>query len=493
MIGQTLSQKMLQKMSPQHIQLMKLLQVPTFELEQRIKEELEANPALEEMEHDTQGDDADAENSSKDDDNFDFEDYFPEYGEEDNNYRSSSDGYSHEDRPTIQVKDEGVTLRDNLERQLLMLRGLNETEILIGKQIIGSIDDDGYLRREPVAITDDLLFAQNLDISEEEVLKVLEIIQSLDPKGVGSRNLQEALSIQINDKLKNDLTLDEYRRSDLNIALKIIQDYFNEFSKKHFHKLLENLNISEDELKSAYEEILKLNPKPSTGMDAGSRQSIQYIEPDFFIFNRDGELELSLNSRNSPDLRINETYRDMIRNLRARNKSKSLNKQEKETAIFIKEKIESANNFIDSIKRRQNTLYDTMNTIMHIQYDYFLTGDTRLLRPMILKDVAERIGVDISTVSRVANSKYVQTEFGTKSLKEFFNESIQTSDGDEVTTEELNKTLIELINNENKSNPLSDDKLVGVLKKSGYNLSRRTVAKYRERLNIPVARLRKEM
>jgi len=256
---------------------------------------------------------------------------------------------------------------------------------------------------------------------------------------------------------------------------------------------MENLNISEDELKSAYEEILKLNPKPSTGMDAGSRQSIQYIEPDFFIFNRDGELELSLNSRNSPDLRINETYRDMIRNLRARNKSKSLNKQEKETAIFIKEKIESANNFIDSIKRRQNTLYDTMNTIMHIQYDYFLTGDTRLLRPMILKDVAERIGVDISTVSRVANSKYVQTEFGTKSLKEFFNESIQTSDGDEVTTEELNKTLIELINNENKSNPLSDDKLVGVLKKSGYNLSRRTVAKYRERLNIPVARLRKEM
>ena len=493
MIGQTLSQKMLQKMSPQHIQLMKLLQVPTFELEQRIKEELEANPALEEIEN-TQSTEQDLESpNGETDDNFDFEDYFPEYGEEDATYRSASDGYTYEERPSIQIKDEGVTLRDNLERQFLMLPLTGEHDMIIGRQIIGSIDDDGYLRREPLAITDDLLFALNMDVSEADVLRVLRIIQSLDPKGVGSRNLQEALSIQIHDKLRNDATLDKFRRQDLQLAARIIDDYFNEFSKKHFHKLIEALNISEEDLKSAYDEILKLNPKPSTGMDAGKNQAVPYIEPDFFIHNRDGELELSLNNRNSPDLRISENYKDLIRNFRNRNRQQKLNKQEKETVLFVKEKIESANNFIDSIRRRKETLYATMHTIMMLQYDYFLTGDIRLLKPMILKDVAERIGVDISTVSRVANSKYVQTEFGTKSLKEFFKESIQTSDGEEVTSEELNNTLLSIISEEDKSSPMSDEQLVSVLRDRGFNLSRRTIAKYRERLNIPVARLRKEM
>jgi len=494
MIGQTLSQKMLQKMSPQHIQLMKLLQVPTFELEQRIKEELEANPALEEIENNNQTSDQEIDTATGDqDDNFDFEDYFPEYGEEDATYRSASDGYSYEERPSVQIKDEGVTLRDNLERQFLMLNIPDDRDIIIGKQIIGSIDDDGYLRREPLAITDDLLFAMNLEVSEADVLRVLKIIQTLDPKGVGSRNLQEALSIQIHDKLRHDQRLDPYRKQDLEIAARIIDDYFNEFSKKHFSKLTEALNISEDDLKSAYDEILKLNPKPSTGMDHGNNQAVPYIEPDFFIQNRDGELELTLNSRNSPDLRINENYKDLIRGIRNRNRQHKLNKQDKETALFVKEKIESANNFIDSIRRRKETLYATMHTIMMLQYDYFLTGDTRMLKPMILKDVAERIGVDISTVSRVANSKYVQTEFGTKSLKEFFNESIQTSDGEEVTSEELNSTLINVINEEDKSNPMSDEQLVSVLRDRGFVLSRRTIAKYRERLNIPVARLRREM
>lgn len=481
-------------MSPQHIQLMKLLQVPTFELEQRIKEEMEANPALEEGEGDQIHSAGESEEVSNDnDDNFDFEEYFPEYGEEDANYRTASDGYSDEDQPKYQVKDDGVTLRDNLQRQFDMLHIRDARQQMIGRQIIGSIDEDGYLRRDLIAITDDILFSYNIEISEEEVMEVLKIIQTLDPKGVGSRNLQEALSIQLADKLKDGNGLDPYRHHDLKIAQLIINDYFNEFSKKHFSKLTEALDITDDELKGAYDEILKLNPKPSTGLDTGTDNAVQYIIPDFFIHNRDGELELSLNNRNAPDLRISDSYRDMMRSLKAKNSKQKLSKQEKETALFVKEKIESAYNFIDSIRRRSATLYDTMNTIMHLQYDYFLSGDVRDLRPMILKDIAERVGVDISTISRVANSKYVQTEFGTKSLKEFFNESVVTDDGEEVTTEQLNKTLIEVIEKENKSNPMSDHKLVDVLKKNGFSVSRRTIAKYREKLNIPVARLRREM
>lgn len=492
MISQALSQRALQKMSPQHIQLMKLLQVPTFELEQRIKEELEANPALEEGEESHNSTDVD-EVKNDNDDNFDFEDYFPEYGEEDANYRTASDGYQEEDQPKFQVRDDGVTLRDNLQRQFDMLHIADPLQQLIGRQIIGSIDEDGYLRREPLAITDDLLFTYNLDISEDAVVKVLKIIQTLDPKGVGSRNLQEALSIQLTDKLKLKEKIDPERLRDLQIAQLIVDQYFNEFSKKHFSKLKEALEITEDDLRGAYDEILKLNPKPSTGLDAGTDNAVQYIIPDFFIHNRDGELELVLNSRNAPDLRISDSYKDMIKGLKQKHKKQKLSKQEKETAQFVKEKIESAYNFIDSIRRRSATLYDTMNTIMHLQYDYFLSGDVRDLRPMILKDVAERVGVDISTISRVANSKYVQTEFGTKSLKEFFNESVLTDDGEEVTTEQLNKTLIEVIDNEDKSDPLSDHKLVDVLKKNGFSVSRRTIAKYREKLNIPVARLRREM
>ncbi len=495
MIRQSLSQKLAQKMSPRQIQLMKLLQVPTFELEQRIKEEIEANPALEEgnIDHYEEGEYKSEDDSEGVDNGFDFEDYFPEYGEEDSTYTSASDGYDREEKKERQIASHENNLQDYLLAQLEMTSLEDEIDHIVGRQIIGSIDEDGYLRREPISITDDLLFSMNLSISEEKVLEVLKVIQQFDPKGVGARSLQEALLIQIESKLRHTEGMDTYRIQDLSTAKVILTEYFNEFAKKHFAKLLQQLNIDEDDLKSAYEEILKLNPKPGSGFVESGKATIHFVEPDFSIVNRDGELEMSINGRNAPDLRVNEGYKSMIRNLIQKKKSRKLTKEEKNTALFVKQKIEAAQSFIESIQNRNVTLYNTMHTIMMIQYDYFLTGDLSHLKPMILKDIAEQIGVDISTVSRVANSKYVQTEFGTKLLKDFFSDKVQNAEGDDVTTARVKQILVQIIDQEDKSNPLSDEALMEHIEKEGISLSRRTISKYREKMNIPVARLRKEI
>lgn len=495
MISQSLSQKFTQKMSPRQIQLMKLLQVPTFELEQRIKEEIESNPALEEGNNATNEENEykESDDVPADDNQVDFEDYFPEYGEEDQTYRSASDGYQQEDKPTRQIASNDSNLQDYLERQLNLVTLDSEVDRIIGKQIIGSIDEDGYLRREPISITDDLLFSMNLQISEEQVLKMLSVIQQLEPKGVGARNLQETLLLQVQGKLKEPEKLDKFKLKDLQLAEIILRDFFNEFAKKHFAKLAQNLNVEEDDLKAAYDEILKLNPKPGGGFVDNDALVVQYVEPDFTIINRDGVLEMSINNRNSPDLRISDGYKNMVRNLKRKRQAGKLTKQERDTAMFVKQKIEAAQTFIDSLMKRQSTLYNTMHAIMMMQYDYFLTGDTTYLKPMILKDIAEKIDVDISTVSRVANSKYVQTEFGTKLLKEFFSDKVQNNDGDDVTTVQVKKILSGIIDEEDKTNPLSDEALMELLDKSGVSLSRRTISKYREKMNIPVARLRREM
>lgn len=501
MLKQRLSQKMLQKLSPQQIQLMKLLQIPTSTLEQRIKEELEANPALDEgMDKDGEND-QDSEDSLNEEeaakeeveDNYDLEDYLEEYIEEDptSYYDSYSKNTQSEDRAVpIAVQN---SFHDHLLAQLGMQRINDPRKEIIAKQIIGSIDDDGYLRREPEAILDDLLFTQNIDATKEEVEELLAVIQGFDPPGIGARDLKECLLNQ----LKYKLSMDEKAKTVDNdlylLAVKILKDHFDEFSKKHYLKLIKNLDINEDELRDALEIILKLNPKPASGVNARSDHSNFYIIPDFIIENRDGELNLTLNSRNAPELKVNFQYQDMLRDYKTQKKGKSVTKKDKEAVMFIKQKIDAAKWFIDAIKQRQHTMYKTMYAILQYQYDYFLSGDQKRLKPMILKDIGDITGLDISTVSRVVNSKFVQTEFGTKRLKEFFSESLQTQDGEEVSTLEVKNILTDIIEEEDKRKPLSDEKLKNLLQEKGYNIARRTVAKYREQLNIPVARLRKEL
>lgn len=496
MLKQSLSQKMLQKLSPQQIQLMKLLQVPTANLEQRIKEELEANPALDEGEPadlNSTAEDRFEQEESRDnnEDAFELDDYLKEYIEDDPSmYKLRSNNYSaDEEDKNIPIAVEN-SFHEYLEQQLGLLELKDEREEDIARQIIGSIDDDGYLRREAISIIDDLMFSQNIFASEEEIIAVLGRIQRFDPPGVGARDLQECLLLQLEGKI--DASESNHLES-LKLAYKILEKYFEEFSKKHYEKLVRALNISEDDLKDAINEILKLNPKPASGYSANTRRAAQYVVPDFIIHNRDGELELTLNSRNAPDLRINDQYRDMLRSYKHNAKGKRIDKKDREAVLFIKQKIDSAKWFIDAIKQRQQTMYKTMYAIMQLQYDFFLTGDQKKLRPMILKDIADITGLDISTVSRVANSKFVQTEFGTKRLKEFFSESMQTETGEEVSTLEVKKILGEVVAAENKRKPLSDEKLKNILRDKGYNIARRTVAKYREQLNIPVARLRKEL
>lgn len=511
MLKQNLSQKLLQKLSPQQIQLMKLLQIPTATLEQRIKEELEANPALDEgeelEENETQessaeedskfGEEAgaEAEEEATRDDEFELDDYITEYIEDDpSSYKLKSENFAadEEDKSVpIAVED---TFHEYLETQLGMLKLHDEREIKVASQIIGSIDDDGYLRRDPIAIIDDLMFAQNIVSSETEIYFLLSKIQRFDPPGIGARDLQECLSLQLRYKLDTeDANFGDQELENVELALRIINEYFNEFSKKHYQKLQRYLSISELELKSAIEEILKLNPKPASGYKGSGNRNMHYIVPDFTIVNRDGELDLTLNSRNAPDLRINEHYKDMLKTYKENKKYKKTGRQEKEAVLFIKQKIDSAKWFIDAIRQRQQTMYKTMYSIMQYQYDFFRTGDQKTLRPMILKDIADITGLDISTVSRVANSKFVQTEFGTKRLKDFFSESLQTSSGEEVSTLEVKKILTDIISEEHKKKPYSDEKLKNILRERGYEIARRTVAKYREQLNIPVARLRKEL
>ncbi|MCO6485134.1 MAG: RNA polymerase factor sigma-54 [Saprospiraceae bacterium] len=511
MLKQSLSQKMLQKLSPQQIQLMKLLQIPTAILDQRIQEELEANPALEESddredlyesrEDDPAGEDlaAGSEEDEFEADNidepevFEMDEYLNDYIEDDDpaSYKYRVEEGQPEEQKHVPIAVQH-TLHDYLEEQLGLLNIDDERSMVIARQIIGSIDDDGYLRRDPVAIIDDLMFSQNVTASEEEVLAMLTRIQSLDPPGIGARNLQECLLIQI----RQHLTAARHAATDeeldtLMIAFRILEKYFNEFTKKHYPRLQRQLNLKESQLKQAIDIILKLNPKPASGFTGGGSDHVQYIVPDFIIYNREGELDLQLNTRNAPDLRVNDHYTEMLRTFKESNQGKRIGNKEKEAFFFIKQKIDSARWFIDAIRQRQDTMFRTMYAIMNYQREYFMTGDQRKLRPMILKDVADITGLDISTVSRVANSKFVQTEFGTKRLKDFFSESLQTENGDEVSTLEVKKILTDIIASENKRKPYSDEKLKVMLRKKGYNIARRTVAKYREQLNVPVARLRK--
>lgn len=501
---------MLQKLSPQQIQLMKLLQIPTAILDIRIKEELESNPALEEGdEHkeelyemtdsdtDFYEDEKEADDFSDDDsdipvreDDVEFDEYLNDYIEDDPvSYKTMGESDPGEER-TVPYAVEN-TFHEYLEQQLGMLDLEDERRVSIAKQIIGSIDDDGYLRRDPASIIDDLMFSQNINTTEEEVNELLSMIHRFDPPGIGARDLRECIILQLKSKLNNESYGVDAKESVL-LALKIVEHYFEEFSKKHFVRLQRQLNVDDHALKTAVDEILKLNPKPASGHNSGNR-NINYIIPDFILVNRDGELELTLNSRNTPDLRISEQYKEMIRAYKASRLGKRADRNQREAILFIKQKIDSAKWFIDAIRQRQQTMYKTMYSIMQYQYDYFLTGDQKKLRPMILKNIADMTGLDISTVSRVANSKFVQTEFGTQRLKDFFSESLQTDDGEEVSTIEVKKILTEMITEEQKRKPLSDEKLKSLLLKRGYNIARRTVAKYREQLNIPVARLRKEL
>jgi RNA polymerase sigma-54 factor len=500
MLKQSLSQKMLQKLSPQQIQLMKLLQIPTTSLEERVKEELESNPALEEGDADGYNDVFDLDNdfetkqegesgSEEVQAEYELDDYLTQYLEDDTqSYKTRGDEYNDENDKTMPVAVEN-SFHDYLTRQIGLLKLNNEEDEIIARQIIGSIDDDGYLRREPTSIIDDLIFSQSLEVTKKQVLDILKQIQKFDPPGVGASDLRECLILQLEDKMAKNIDSSKAKV----LAMKILVNYFDEFTKKHYQKLKRTYSISDSELKEAIDEILKLNPKPASLVIESNSNNNHYIIPDFIISNRDGELELNLNSKNAPDLRINDQYTEMLRGYRDNLKVNKTSKKDKEAVLFIKQKIDSAKWFIDAIKQRQDTLYRTMYAIMHFQYNYFITGDERRIKPMILKDIAEVTSLDISTVSRVANSKFVQTEFGTKGLKDFFSESMSTADGSEVSTLEVKNILNEIISRENKKNPLSDEILKDMLQDKGYNIARRTVAKYREQLNISVARLRKTL
>ncbi len=493
MLKQRLSQKLLQKLSPQQIQLMKLLQVPTDQLEQRIKEELEANPALEEgdtgdemestedvFREDENGEEGSSESEEeKSGDDLDLDDYISDDDTADYKTRDDNYGDDDEDNKTIPyaVSD---SFHENLSKQLGMCE-MDERQEKIAMQILGSIDDDGYLRREISAIVDDLAFSQNVITDEHEILETLDLIQGFDPPGVGARDLRECLLLQLERKSQT---------KNIKLATHIVENYFDEFTKKHYEKLTRFLKIEEDVLKPAIAEIIRLNPKPGGSAKEDGNNLYTYIIPDFTIVNNNGELELKLNSRNAPELHVSRDFREMMIDYK---KSANKDKKQKEAILFIKQKIDAAKWFIDAIKQRQHTLWSTMYEIMLHQYDFFLTGDETTMKPMILKDIAEKTGLDISTVSRVANSKYVQTEFGTYSLKFFFSESLSTDSGEEVSTREVKKILSELIAVEDKKLPLSDQELMEDLRKRGYNIARRTVAKYREQLDIPVARLRKEL
>jgi RNA polymerase sigma-54 factor len=500
MLNQRLQQKLMQKLSPQQILLMKLLQIPTVGLEQRIKQEVEDNPALElespevageqekqdEFDNSSEADDPiNSENEDVDDyakeDDYDLEDYMSDDYEDFPDYKTQVNNKSKDDEQHEVPFVSGVTFHDYLKQQL-GLRNLDEKKYNIGLYIIGNIDDSGYLQRSTDAIVDDLAFTQNIETTKEEVEEVLKIIQDFEPLGVGARDLKECLTIQMKKKLEEDPSEEK------EIALKILTRYFNEFTKKHYDKIIKRADITEEQLKKAIDEILKLNPKPGNSLSETTRTN-QYIIPDFTITNRDGELELTLNSWNMPDLHVSKAYQDMLNDM----KSAKKDKKQREAFSFIKQKVESAKWFIDAIKQRQYTLYDTMKAIMDYQKEFFLTGDETKLKPMILKDIAEKIGMDISTVSRVANSKYVQTDFGTFLLKSFFSESMTKEDGEEVSTHEIKKHLKDIIDSEDKKKPYTDEKLAAMLKEKGYNIARRTIAKYREQLGIPVARLRKEL
>ncbi len=476
-LKQTLAHKLEQRLSPQQIQLMKLLQVPTMELDQRIKQEIEENPALEEgADRDEEEFEGNEEQEIGEDEDFDIGDYLSD--DADYKTRVSNKGKDEEEKVIPLSGDQ--TFQERMTEQLHLL-DFTETQFMIAVTIIGNLDESGYLNREIEAIVDDLAFSSNVSTNEEEVEEVLTVIQELDPAGVAARDLQECLLLQIKRKQDGDIT--KYT------ALKILEDHFEEFTKKHYSKILKRLEIDDEDLKEAINEIVKLNPKPGGSMKEASG-NFQQIIPDFIITENEGRLQLALNGRNAPELRVSGDYKNMLKKYAEGAVS---SKSDKEALSFVKQKLDGAKWFIDAIKQRQNTLLLTMEAIMKYQYDFFLTGDETNMKPMILKDIAEKVNLDISTISRVANSKYVQTDNGIFSLKFFFSESLSTDSGEEVSTREVKKILSEAVDGEEKRKPLTDEKLANLLKEKGYNIARRTVAKYREQLNIPVARLRKEL
>jgi RNA polymerase sigma-54 factor len=495
MLRQRLQQKLQQKLSPQQVLVMRLLQEPVLSLEQRIKQEIEENPALEETDN-TEADEEDliegptldtiegdedelrdeVEITPEDMNEFTFEDYLDE--EEIPEYRllqqhSKGDEERHE-MPVVSK----IGFQDYLLAQLGLHR-LTDKQFIIAATIIGNIDESGYLRREDSPLIDDLAFNQNIEVSPAEVNEMLSLVQKFDPPGIGARHLQECLQIQLRRVPE--------RTDATELALKIIDRYFNDFSRKRFDRIMDRAKVSEEELKNAIAEIQKLNPKPGSSISEISRDN-QYIIPDFIITNIDSELELTLNSRNIPELILNRQYLDMLSDYSR--KKTGITSSDKSAITFIKQKLDSAKGFIEAIRQRQDTLFKTMLAIMNYQYEYFLTGEETKLKPMILKDIATLVHLDISTISRVANSKYVQTPFGTFLLKSFFSESMQNARGEEISTREIKKAMKDIIEQEDPSNPYNDDQLVDLLKQKGYNVARRTLSKYRKRMNIPVARLR---
>lgn len=485
MLKQQLNFKLSQKLSPQQIQLMKLIQLPTQAFEQRLKQEMEENPALDSgKEAADEFDDAFNDTNAEDDydsEKIETEINVDEYLSDDEipNYRLSSNNYSSDDEEKSVPYASGTTFHQHLVNQLNTYR-LDQEEREIAEFLVGSVDESGYIRRSLADILDDLAFTQNVYTTEEKIEDVLKIVHQLDPVGVGARDLQECLLIQLDRK---ELTIP------IKLATQILTSSFDHFTKKHYDKLLSKYDITEDDLKEAIEEIEGLNPKPG-GAYSGNNRMIEHVVPDFTIRIVDGELELSLNGRNAPELHVSREYNNMLQGYKA---SKEKSKSQKDAVLFIKQKLDAAKWFIEAVKQRQQTLFVTMSSIMHYQKEYFLSGDERNLRPMILKDIADEIGMDVSTVSRVANSKYVDTPYGTKLIKDFFSESMTNVEGEEVSTREIKKILEITIGEEDKKKPLTDEKLAKILKEKGYPIARRTVAKYREQLDIPVARLRKRI
>lgn len=466
--------------------MIKLLEIPTMQLEQRIKSEIEENPALEEgaiedsLENENQDDDVSTDPLDKDKEEFTLEDYIDD--DEYPSYRLNAQNYSKDDKREEIPFSVGLSFQDYLESQL-GLRSLDEKQYLLALYLLGNIDDDGYLRRKLDSIVDDVAFALNIKTDEPELIEILRIIQDFDPPGVGARNLQECLLLQIQAK--------DLETPALLLAQKILKDFFDEFTRKHYDKIINRLNIKDEQLKDALEEILKLNPKPGSAYTDPQNKIGGHIIPDFVLENNEGDLELSLNAKNVPDLKVSKTYADMLQTYQYNRGHNS--KSQKEALSFVKQKLDSAKWFIDAIRQRQNTLLITMNAIISYQREYFLSGDEVKLKPMILKDIADLTGLDVSTVSRVANSKYIQTNFGIFPLKFFFSEGMQTESGEEVSTREIKKILQDCLDAEDKRHPLTDDRLAEILNEKGYHIARRTIAKYREQLNIPVARMRKEL
>ena len=471
-INQRQVQKLLQKLSPQQIQMIKLLELPTIQLEQRIKQEIEENPVLEEEPSEEQQDEEPKEVS--------VEEYFAEDDTPKYNYHANNSSPDYQTRPVYLT--EGISLQESLIQQL-GFKNLSEREMTIAKYIIGSIDDDGYLRRDLTSIADDIAFSTGIDATVDEVEKTLHTIQQLEPVGIGSRNLKECLLLQLD-------ALPELNPAQ-KLARKILTSYFDEFTKKHYEKLISRLSVSEDEFRHAIDEIVRLSPKPGNLYSDDKSTAQPYITPDFTLDYQNGIFDLRLNSANVPDLKINRRYMEMIRNMTQESGAES--ESNKEAIQFVKNKIDSAKWFISAIRQRHDTLMRTMQAILDYQREYFIDGDQSKLRPMILKDIADATKLDVSTISRVVNSKYVQTQFGIIPLKQLFSEAMQTDSGEEVSSYEIKNILSECIEKEDKHKPLTDETLMDILNNKGYKIARRTVAKYREMLGIPVARLRRQI